>query len=782
MKISTSMLKRFIPNLPSDDVLFELTNDYIIEVESIKSMLDVNHLVVGYVDSKEKHPNSDHLSVCQVNLGDDKLTQIVCGASNVDKGQYVVVAKVGAILPGDFEIKEAAIRGVESFGMICSLNELNVDEKHIEERFKDGIYYFDFAPKVGSNALDALNFNQSTLELELTPNRADLLSVLGFAYDLAAVLNEKVIVDEPELNETGEYNPLSVSILDEGCKRYYARYVDQVVVKPSPMWMQADLIASGIRPINNVVDITNYVLLEYGTPLHAFDADKFGSTTIVVKSGFNETVVGLDDEKRDIKPEDIIITNGKHPAAIGGVMGLLNTAVSDETTKVILEAAWFEPSRIRETSRRLDLISDSSIRFERGVDEIRVKKAINRAAYLLEKYAGVRVYKETAFEGKPFEKPTIIKINEQDVNRLLGTNLTNEDISNILRRLSIIETKPNQYLIPSHRNDLKIKADLVEEIGRIYGYNNIDTKVPTGGSIGRYSDKQVFVHKIRRQMANLGFNEVINYSLDIEKTVSMYTHPSKDIIKMLHPISDDRKVLRHSLINALVRNVEYHLSRQMQDIHLFEIGRAYFSDQEPTYLSAIINGRYISNSLLKNDINSSYYLIKGILENVLENFNVSVKYEVENTLQGYHPGVCAKIVLDKETIGYIGKIHPSILKDAYAFEINLEKVFEILESQPTFESISKFPNITRDLAVLVDKMLPVQKMIDLITQTMKRYLVDIELFDLYEDDKLGIDKKSVAFRMTFNAKTQTLETQDIDKMMRSLMIRFERELKAEIRK
>lgn len=782
MRISTSMLKRFIPNLPADDVLFELTNDYIVEVESIERMLDINNLVVGYVESSEKHPNSDHLSVCQVNLGDGKNTQIVCGASNVAKGQYVVVAKVGAILPGDFEIKEAQIRGVDSYGMICSLNELDVDEKHIEERFKDGIYYFDYAPEIGSNALDALNFNQSIIELELTPNRADLLSVLGFAYDLAAVLNEKVIVDEPEVIERGEYNPLSVSIEDEGCKRYYARYIDQVVVKPSPMWMQADLIASGIRPINNVVDITNYVLLEFGTPLHAFDADKFGSTKIVVKSGFNETVVGLDDEKRKLKPEDIIITNGKDPVAIGGVMGLLNTAVDNETTKVILEAAWFEPSRIRETSRRLDLISDSSIRFERGVDEIRVKKAINRAAELLEKYAGARVYKETAFEGKPFDKPTIIKINEQDVNRLLGTNLTNEDISSILKRLNIIETKPNQYLIPSYRNDLKIKADLVEEIGRIYGYNNIDTKVPSGGSIGKHSNKQVFIHKVRRQLSNLGFNEVVNYSLDLENTIDMYTQPSKDIIKMLHPISDDRKVLRHSLVNGLVKNVEYHLSRQMHDIHLFEIGRAYFSDQEPTYLSAIINGRFISNSLLKNDINSSYYLIKGILENILNNFNISVDYEVENTLEGYHPGVCAKVILDKETIGYIGKIHPRILKDAYAFEINLEKVFDKLESQPIFESISRFPNITRDLAVLVDKTLPVQRMIDLIAQTTRRYLVDIELFDLYEDDKLGVDKKSVAFRMTFNSKTQTLETQDIDKMMRSLMIRFERELKAEIRK
>ncbi len=783
MKISTNMLKRFIKNVPSYERLYELTNEYITEVESMERLVLVKDLVVGHVLEREPHPNSDHLSVCLVDVGDAEPLQIICGADNVRKDQHVIVALEGTKFSPDFEIKKTQIRGVDSSGMICSLSELGIDEKHIEERFKQGIYYFDEPQKPGSNALEALSFEQASLELSVTPNRSDLLSVLGFSYDLAAVLNEKIVIPEINVVENGPFNPLKVKIEDEGCKRYYARYVDNITVEPSPMWLQSDLMASGIRPINNVVDVTNFVLLELGTPLHAFDADKFGTEKIVVRQARDlEEVISLDEQRRILRKTDIVITNGLYPVAIGGVMGLLNTAVTDETTKIILEAAWFSPERIKQTAERLNLHSDSSLRFEKGVDEIRVLTALNRAAELLEEISNARVYKEVSFDGKPFNRPTLITLKAEDVNRLLGTNLTYEDVKGILKRLNIIETKPNIYLVPSYRNDLKIKEDLIEEIGRIYGYNNIENLLPTFNSVGKYSTRQRHLNTIRDHLIGLGFNEAINYSLTNKEEVHEFVHTNKDIIEILSPLSTDRTVLRHSLVNGLVGNVKYHLSRQMENLMLFEMGRVYFTGKEPTHLSTIINGKCILDSSRENEINVDFRVIKGILENLSEKLGIEFKYEKENTIKGYHPGICAKVIYNKEVIGHLGKIHPTILSDAYAFEINLEKVLPNLVSFEPFESITKYPSITRDLSMLVDNHLKIDDILNIIRQTTRKYLTDLRLFDVYEDKSLGENKKSLAFTMTFNSKEKTLEASDVDKLINSVIIRLERELKVEVRK
>lgn len=783
MKISTNMLKRFIKNVPSYEKLYELTNEYITEVEGMERLVTVKDLVVGHILDKAAHPNSDHLSVCMVDVGKVEPLQIICGAANVRKDQHVIVALEGTKFSEDFEIKKTEIRGIESSGMICSLSELGIDEKHIEERFKQGIYYFDEPQKVGSSALEALSFEQASLELSITPNRSDLLSVLGFSYDLAAVLNEKITIPEINVLQNGPINPLEVKIEDEGCKRYYARYVDNITVKPSPMWLQSALIASGIRPINNVVDVTNFVLMELGTPLHAFDAEKFGSEHIVVRRARDlEEVISLDEQRRILRKDDIVITNGINPVAIGGVMGLLNTAVTDETTKIILEAAWFEPKRIKQTAERLNLHSDSSLRFEKGVDEIRVLTALNRAAELLEEISNARVYKEVSFDGKPFNRPTLITLKAEDVNRLLGTNFNHEDVKGILKRLNIIETKPNIYLVPSYRNDLTIKEDLIEEVGRIYGYNKILNVLPTFNSVGKYSTRQRHLNTIKEHLIGLGFNETINYSLTSKELVHEFVHTNKDIIEVLSPLSADRTVLRHSLVNGLVGNVNYHLSRQIDNLMLFELGRVYFPGSEPTYLSAIINGKCVLDSVRKNEIEVNYAVIKGVLENLEEKLGIEFKYEKEDTIKGYHPGICAKVIYNKETIGHIGKIHPTILNDAYAFEINLEKILPNLVSFKPFESITKYPSITRDLSMLIGNNVKIDEIFSIIKQTTRKHLIDIRLFDVYEDKSLGENKKSLAFTMTFNSKEKTLEASDVDKLINSVIIRLERELKVEVRK
>ncbi len=783
MRISTSMLKRFYDNEELNlEVIADVANEHIAEVESFAKLIDSDKVVVGYVKEKEKHPNADKLSVCQVDLGHGITEQIVCGADNVEAGQFVVVAKVGAVLPGNFQIKETTIRDVESKGMICSLEELGFDKKALKAEFSEGIYYFDEAKPLGANALKELNLDQGYLELDLTPNRADLLSVLGFAYDLAAAMGEKVTFEEPEVKELGPSNPLQVKIENEDCVRYYARYLDNITVKPSPLWMQADLIASGIRPINNVVDITNYVLLEFGTPLHAFDANKFGSTNIVVKKATDlEEVMTLDEHMRILRADDIVITNGQRVTALGGVMGLFNTRVDDFTTSIILEAASFKSDAVRQTSRRLDLISDSSIRFERGLDETRVRKAINRAADLLVKYANARVYQGIAFAGEPFEKPTVIHITPREINDYLGTDLDESDIINLFSGLNIIQTKPYHFLMPTYRNDLKIKADLIEEIARVYGYNHIPTTYPKSELIGSYTEKQTFVHQIRKQMADLGFNEVINYSLIDPENISLYTNKSHDLVKLLHPIREDRSTLRHSLINGLVDNVNYHLARQIDRLSFFEVGSIYFTEYEPTMLAAIITGDFIDGSFTKETIKSSFYTLKGILENIFKKYNVELKTVKTTDYEGLHPGVSANIVANEKVIGRIGKIHPSILKDAYAFEINLDEFYEASSAQTKFKPVSKYPNISRDIAVIVDKAIPVDSLMELIKQTTRKYLTDITVFDLYYDSKFGDDKVSVAFGLTFNSVEKTLQTEDIDKLIKSVIFRLEKEFSAEIR-
>lgn len=782
MKISSNMLKRYLKKPLTQEQLYKTTNEYITEVESVETLLELDNFVVGHVLTCQKHPNADKLSVCTVDLGENEPEQIVCGAPNVRAGQYVGVAKVGAVLPGDFEIKPVKIRGVESNGMICSLDELGFGDKFTNPEFSDGIFVFDGEPKVGSNAVEALNLDQTSLELDVTPNRADLLSVLGFAYDIGAALNEKIEAIEPLVKEEGPKNPLKVTILDDGCSRYYARYIDNIKVKPSPLWLQADLIASGVRPVNNVVDITNYVMMELGTPLHAFDADKFKTDEIVVKSARDlEEVITLDEQIRILKKDDITITNGQKVVAIGGVMGLLNTMVNEETTKIILEAASFNPKRVRDTSKRLDLISDSSLRFEREIDEVRVRTAINRAAELLILLAEGRVYEGISFSGGSFARPTMIDLNAEEVNRSLGTSFQKPEIKEILRRLNVIETKPDRYLIPTYRKDLKIPADLIEEVGRIYGFNNIPTTLPKSNTIGSYSLRQSLIYQIRRRFKYLGFNEVVNYSLTKLDDIDLYREPAPTPLKLLHPLRDDRAYLRHSLLNGLVTNVKYHLSRQHENLAFYEVGNIYYDNDEPLYLSAIINGKYLDGTFTNKDIKGSFYLIKGILEDLLEEYNVITKFEKETKIKGFHPGSCAKVLIEDVTLGFIGKIHPAILDDAYAFEINLEVLFKNIQKQEKYELISRFPSISRDIAIVVDKEIPAIKFLELIKQTTRNYLTNLDVFDVYYDDKFGPEKVSLGFRMTFNSTEKTLENDDVDKIMKSIIFRLQKEYSAEIR-
>lgn len=780
MKISTHILKTLIHEVPKD--LKELTNGYITEIESYEPLVVATGLVTGHVLTCVDHPNSDHLHVTTVDLGKGLIEQIVCGAANVAAGQFVIVATPGAVLPGNFEIKRSKIRGVESNGMICSLRELGIEDKYVEDCYKDGIYYFKESVPVGSDPLALLNLNQDSMELSLTPNRSDLLSVLGFAYDLSAVLNKKMVYHEDTPFESDNLNPVVVQNETEGCYRYFARTLNHIQVKPSPEWLRSDLIASGIRPINNVVDVTNYVMLVLGVPLHAFDRNKFETDKVVIRNAKSgEEVVTLDGVKRQLNAHDVVITNGLYPVALAGVMGLENTMVDDQTTSIILEAASFDPKRIAQTSKRLDLRSDSSLRFERGIDETRVRMAINKAASMLYELANAEVTKEIATTGIPYPKPIKIELRVQQVNKTLGIQLDEPGLRDILKRLNIIPVAEHTYLVPSYRNDLRISADLIEEVARIYGLNNIPMTLPKTNQLGQYSKRQKHVLKLRNIMRHIGYNEVFNYSLLKPAEVNSFTQPSDDVITVLHPLSEDKKALRHALVNGLVENASYHVSRQINDLKIFEIGKVYYSHEEPLHLSALLMGQYQDILWSKQSIPSSFYVLKGQLDALLSHFDLTATYEKQSSIEGFHPGVCATVIVNKTVIGVIGKLHPNLELDAYAFEINLESLLAIIEPQSSFDVITKYPNITRDLAFVVDQSIEVGKITQLIQQTARKFLVDLTLFDVYRDEKLGENKQSLAYNLTFNNKEKTLETQDVDKLMKSIINRLQFEFKAELR-
>src|SRR5690554_1437130 len=542
MYILENILKQFI-ELP--DNLYEVTNQQIIEVDDYLALNQSTKLVVGYVETCVKHPNADKLNLTTVNIGHEILN-IVCGAANVAAGQHVIVAQVGAVLPGNFEIKAAKVRGEQSNGMICSLTELGFDEKYISSDYKDGIFYFKTSVKPGDDALKSLGLEGKKLLLGLTPNRGDLLSHLGFAYDLGAMLNKKIQVPKTSFKTVDAQNDIQIKIDTDGCLRYDLRVMD-VVVKESPWWLKNALIQSDIRPINNVVDITNYILMTYGTPLHAFDANKVNSKNILVRQAKKgETVVTLDEVKRVLEVDDIVITDGKNPIALGGVMGLLNTGVDNDTTTILLEAAQFNPQAIAKTSKRLDLRSDSSLRFERGIDQERVRLGLEAATQMLVDLADAKVYSAIASKLKVKEENPWVEIELQYINGLLGTSLNEKELLQILDQLNYNVKEVSTSLLvqaPSYRKDILIQADVTEEILRVYGYHKIEGKRLQPSSLGQLTPVQKNIRSLKNTLVGLGFNEVVNYSLGQEDDTSKFPKIGKSV-RILTPLSDDRKYLR----------------------------------------------------------------------------------------------------------------------------------------------------------------------------------------------------------------------------------------------
>lgn len=753
-----------------------------IEVEGVEVLNEgIKNVVTAHVLECEMHPNSDHLHKCLVDIGEGEPVQIICGAPNVAKGQKVAAAKVGARLPGGMKIKRSKLRGEESNGMLCSLQELGMEGKIVPKEYSEGIFVFPENTEVGADALAMLNRDDQVLELSLTPNRADCLSMIGVAYEVAAILGREVKLPEIDLKEATEKASDYVKIVVEAKEDnplYTAKIIKNVKVAPSPLWMQTRLMAAGIRPHNNVVDITNYILLEYGQPLHAFDYDQLGSKEILVRRAKDgEKFVTLDDVERTLSSDHLVITNGTDPVALAGVMGGANSEVTSDTTTVLLESAYFNGLTIRKASKDHGLRSEASARYEKGVDPNRVRAAGERAAYLMALYAGGEVLAGTSEADNLSIEPAVVSISLEKINRVLGTELKISAVTAIFDRLQfpvIVEGETITVTAPTRRGDIQIEEDLIEEVARLYGYDEIPKTLPFGsttpGKLTDYQKKRRVVHQF---LEGAGLYQAVTYSLTSEEKAPQFALEQSGTIRLAMPMSEDHSVLRLSILPQLLEVMKYNGARHTDSLAIYETGTVFLANGtdelplEKEHLAGAITGLWHSLPWQGEKKAVDFFVIKGILTGLFEKLGLTDQVEfVQAKVEGMHPGRTAEVRLNGRDIGFVGQVHPNVqkeldLKDTYVFEFSLNAVFEAETAPLQYEIIPRFPSITRDIALVANKETVSGILKEIILTAGAPLLKEAQVFDLYEGDKMEEGKKSIAFSLKYVDPERTLTDEEV---------------------
>ena len=759
-----------------------------INVEAVISN-KIDNLVIGEVIDCIDHPDSDHLHICQVNIGNE-IKQIVCGASNVRKGIKVIVALPGAILPGNFEIKKSKIRNAESNGMICALFELGLEEKN-EETYNKGIYELDDDAPVGEDPLKYLGLEDTLYELDVHKHRNnDCYYHIGFAYEIAAILNRKVTLPVDNYNEINDdiNNHFKLEVKTAKCPYYLAKMVTDVKIKESPDFIKKRLVAAGMRPINNVVDISNYVMLEYGQPLHFFDKDKLGDYILVRDAKEDEEIITLDGKKRQLKTTDIVITDGNKPVCIAGVMGGENTEDDINTKSILIESAIFDAVSIRNTANRLNLKSEASIRYGKGLNYEYTLKAINRACHLLEKYADAKILKGMVTHDKVDKKPNIVEFTANEVNKILGITISHEDMEVELKRLDFdYQVKKDKFIvtIPKRRLDIDPNVnDIAEEIGRLYGYHNLVSTLPkTSIRKGEYVGNVKYRKIISKRLRSLGLNEVKTYTLVSKDMAELFKYDNKENLVLPNPMSSDKEYIRTTLIPSLLKVLNYNKTHKVNDIMIYEIAKTYdINYQETSKICVLMKGNYINNNWQNIKIPVDFYLIKGILENILDYLGLKNRYSlIAEEIPNMHPGMSAKILLDKKEIGIIGRIHPVLSKDdIYLFEISMDALMTGVKPLK-YKEVSKYPSINKDLAFIVKKDVSSNEISEVIKKSGGRLLTNIEVFDVYTGEKVENDEKSVAYALTFNDPTKTLKEEEVNTLFEKIIKDVESKLNAKLR-
>ncbi|USK59032.1 phenylalanine--tRNA ligase subunit beta [Peribacillus asahii] len=773
-----------------------------IEVEGVEKKSEgLKGVVIGHVLEREQHPNADKLNKCLVDIGAEEPVQIICGAPNVDKGQKVAVATVGAVLPGNFKIKKAKLRGEESHGMICSLQELGIESKIVAKEYAVGIFNFPQDAQVGEDALEALGLDDEILELSLTPNRSDALSMLGVAYEVAAILGRDVKWPTIEKEEASEKASDYISVKVEATEDnplYIAKVVKDVKIGPSPLWMQTRLMAAGIRPHNNVVDITNFVLLEYGQPLHAFDYDRLGSKELVIRRAKDaEKITTLDEAERTLTPDHLVITNGTEPVAIAGVMGGANSEVKNDTTTVIIEAAYFKGSMVRKASKDHGLRSEASARFEKGVDPARVREAGERAAQLMAEYAGGTILEGSVEYNDMKVEPAVISITLNKINGLLGTSMSVSEVQDIFTRLQFdvaVEEENFTVTIPTRRGDITIEADLVEEAARLYGYDNIPSTLPTGTTTpGALSDYQQKRRKARRTLEGAGLFQAITYSLTSAEKAAQFALEARESIRLAMPMSEERSQLRLSIVPQLLEVVKYNNARQIDSVALYEIGSVFLKQdgeqlpEEREHVAAAITGLWESHLWQGEKKPVDFFVAKGILEALFDTLGVASQIEYRQAeVKNLHPGRTAEVLLNGAVIGFIGQVHPTVqkeldIKETYVFELSFKALAEAEVAPIAYETIPRFPSITRDIALVVDSATKAGDIQSIIIEAGGALLKEVQVFDLYEGDKMEEGKKSIAYSLKYFDPERTLTDEDITKAHDKVLAAVKDQAGAELR-
>lgn len=784
MLVSLEWLKDYVNTQDlAPEVLAEKITRSGIEVDAVIDRASgMDKVVVGHVVSKEKHPEADKLNICQVDVGEEELQQIICGAPNVDAGQKVIVARPGAHLPGGIKIKKAKLRGHESNGMICSLQELGVEGKLVPKAYAEGIYVLPADAKPGSDALSLLGLRDTVLELGLTPNRSDALSMLGVAYEVGAILSEEVKYPEISYSTSSEKAEDVLKLRVEDVQEnpmYVAKVVKNVKVAESPMWLQHRLMAAGVRPHNNVVDVTNYILMEYGQPLHAFDYDSLATGEIVVrKATEGEKITTLDDQERTLKASDLVITNGKEPVAIAGVMGGANSEVTEKTTTVVIESAYFDGLTVRQTSRDLGLRSDASARFEKGVDPNRVIPAAERAAALLAELAGGEVLEGTCIVDELEKSPGRVVVSPDFINERLGMKISLEDMLSILNRLKFDVEAANGLLIidvPTRRQDIKIEEDIVEEIARLYGYDEIPMTLPEGAQVGRLTPYQEKRRVVRNFMEGAGLYQAVTYSLTSEALSQRFALKAEPVTRLLMPMSEERSTLRQSLIPHLIEAAAYNVARKADNVALYEVGSVFLgqtADGQPfeeEHIAAVLTGKWVDHAWQGEHKAVDFFVLKGIVEGVVGKLGLGERISfVKAEVDGLHPGRTASILLDGEQVGIIGGLHPAEdkawgVKETYVMEMNLVALLEASSNEAPlgYTPVPRFPAMSRDIALVLDRATAAGEVVSVIRAANVKLLKDIRVFDVYEGEKMEAGKKSVAFSLTYFDPERTLTDEEV---------------------
>ncbi len=796
MKVSLSWLNDYVGIKMAPSELADALTMVGLEIESVSERYRyLDTVFVGRIEAIEPHPNADKLHLCRVDTGRGKVT-VVCGAPNAELGMLSPIALPGTEFPEGFILELSVIRGQTSEGMLCSEGELGLGED------RSGIMQLDPKLSVGDPLASALELTDTVFEIEITPNRPDCLSVLGVAREIAAIQNSRLRYPDFQLNDADDRISQLTSIQIEApdhCPRYAARLLADIQIKPSPFWLQQRLLSVGLRPINNIVDVTNFILMETGQPLHAFDFDRLAQNRIVVRTANKgETFITLDQKERLLDAEMLMICDGEKPVAIGGVMGGLNSEIENDTTRVLLESAYFNSVSVRRTSKQLGLSTDASYRFERGVDPGGTIAAANRAAKLMAEVSGAKIISGLIDEYPNRQTVKSLKLSTKKTNRLLGTRLQRRQIEKLLKSIEFA-VKPSdtekdtlKVTSPTFRVDISRPEDLMEEVARLYGYNNIPTTFPQMPATGRSSTKEIQLRNRARQlMEGFGFRETVNYSFAHLQSGDHLrvadADPRRKLVHILNPLTEDLAAMRTSLVPGLLQTTHYNLAQQIKNLKIFEIGKIFIhkdSQQLPTeteMVAGLWTGSRYDASWHGQETACDFYDIKGVVErflNALQIDDVRFSRLSDNECSYTQPGYSAQILCNQIPLGLVGQIHPRVLatfdleQTAFLFELNFDHLIPLLKDSTVSRPIPKFPAVFRDITIIVDKALEAQEIVSTAGKQPHELVEDIDLLSVFEGAPIAPGNKSVSLRVTYRSAHKTLEDEDVTPIHQSIADRL----------